>query len=83
MTPSVLRTTILAELAGAPNETLTEDGLLTCVQRRLPKTARADLRIELSWLRDRELTDYVRHPLDDDAKSWTITTAGKAALLKK
>ncbi|OAM89332.1 hypothetical protein OH491_13590 [Termitidicoccus mucosus] len=80
MSPAVLRTTILAELAGAPHGTLTQEGLLTCVCQRLPGTTLADLRQELSWLRDRRLADYVPAPLDDDARTWTITTTGRAAL---
>lgn len=82
MKPAVLRTTILAELAGAPAGTLTQEGLLTCVQQRLPHTALADLRQELSWLRDRGLVDYVPAPLDDEARNWTITTQGVATLKK-
>jgi hypothetical protein len=50
------------------------------VCQRLPGTTLADLRQELSWLRDRRLADYVPAPLDDDARTWTITTTGRAAL---
>jgi hypothetical protein len=82
MKPSILRTTILTELAGAPAGTLTQEGLLTCVRQRLPQTALADLRQELAWLRDRGHADYVTAPLDDDARTWTITTQGLAALKK-
>ena len=80
MSPAVLRATILAELAGAPAGTLTQEGLLTCVRQRLPGATLADLRQELSWLRDRQLADHVPAPLDDAARSWTITTTGRAVL---
>ncbi|MBC8010059.1 MAG: hypothetical protein H7067_08180 [Burkholderiales bacterium] len=86
MSPSLLRKVILAELAEAPAEGLTQTGLLMLVQQHAPKTAMADLRDELAWLRDRTLAAFVADEFDQgnlDARTWTITTAGRLHLLKK
>ena len=84
MPPLAIRKIVLAELA-TYGDALTQGALLTLVQLRLPKFTMADLRDELTWLRDRELAACVADPLEPDnrdARSWTITQAGQLALKK-
>lgn len=81
---TILRKTILAELAAYGSE-VTQPTLLLLVQQRLPKITLADLRAELTWLRDRELavsTDDTFEPENRDARIWAITKAGELALKK-
>lgn len=83
MSPLVIRKTILAELAAAPVEGLTQAGLLTLVALKLPGVTMADVADELSWLRDHGLAVFTAHPLDADnreLRNWAITTAGRNAL---
>jgi hypothetical protein len=83
MSPLAIRKTILAELAGAPPEGLTQAGLLTLVQLRLRGLTMADLADELSWLRDHSLAAYAADPMDPDNREvrvWTVTMSGRASL---
>ena len=85
MNTALLRRIILAELAEAPAEGLTQTGLLMLVQQHAPKAAMADLRDELAWLRDRELAAFIADELDPenrDARTWTLTKAGRLHLKK-
>jgi len=81
---TILRKTILAELANYGSE-VTQPTLLLLVQQRLPKITLADLRGELDWLRDRDLaasTADTFEPDNRDARIWAITKAGELALKK-
>lgn len=85
MNTAALRKIILRELAEAPVDGLTQAGLLVLVQQTAPRTAPADLRDELAWLRDRELVACIVDALDPDnrdARTWTITKAGQLHLKK-
>lgn len=84
MNSTLIRKTILAELAAYGSE-VTQPTLLLLVQQRLPKVALADLRDELAWLRDRDLVAYTAdtfEPENRDARIWVITKAGELALKK-
>lgn len=83
MSPIIIRKTVLAELAGAPPEGITQGALLTIVQTRLPSVRMADLADELAWVRDHSLAAFTPNPLDEDnreLRAWAITSGGRLTL---
>lgn len=84
MSPTILRKTILAELASASPHPLPAQQLLTQVNLLVrPQLEMAQLKDQLSWLNDRFLIGYIADELDPEdgnLRRWFIKETGFAAL---
>lgn len=83
MSPTVIRKTILAELAGAAPHPLPQATLLVAVQRLIPELRLADLVDHLGALRDQEMVKFLPDHFEPNVREmrrWFITDAGRAAL---
>ena len=86
MSPSIIRRTILAELARSEQYALPQEQLLTQVNLRLrPELTMDELAKQLSWMLDRKppmvafLADSME-PDNAEARRWLITEAGLTQL---
>jgi hypothetical protein len=86
MTPQVIRTTILGQLASARPYALPQPMLLEAVNMLVrPQLSLGELVKQLSWLKAQDMVAFIPSDLEPDnadARKWTIKEAGMAAIAK-